>query len=70
MINDDRVLTGDSLLIRGCGRTDFQNGDAGKLYDSVTQRLFTLPDMTRIYPGQDYHGHGVSTISEEKCWNS
>ncbi|KAM3091338.1 hypothetical protein ACKFKG_21115 [Phormidesmis sp. 146-35] len=69
LINDDRILTGDSLLIRGCGRTDFQNGDAGKLYDSVTQRLFTLPDMIRVYPGRDYRGHSVSTIAEEKCWN-
>jgi sulfur dioxygenase len=69
LINHDRVLTGDSLLIRGCGRTDFQNGDAGTLYDSVTQRLFTLADTTLVYPGHDYRGHTVSTIGEEKCWN-
>ncbi|QYO68431.1 MBL fold metallo-hydrolase [Leptolyngbya sp. 7M] len=69
LINDDRVLTGDSLLIRSCGRTDFQNGDAGKLYDSITQRLFTLPDTTLVYPGHDYWGHAISTIGEEKCWN-
>jgi glyoxylase-like metal-dependent hydrolase (beta-lactamase superfamily II) len=69
LINDDRVLTGDSLLIRSCGRTDFQNGDAGKLYDSITQQLFTLPDKTLVYPGHDYWGHTMSTIGEEKCWN-
>jgi glyoxylase-like metal-dependent hydrolase (beta-lactamase superfamily II) len=63
------VLTGDSLLIRGCGRTDFQSGNAGTLYDHVTQRLFTLPDATLVYPGHDYHGQTVSTIGEEKRWN-
>ncbi|MBE9140335.1 MBL fold metallo-hydrolase [Nodosilinea sp. LEGE 07088] len=68
-VNDDRVLTGDALFIRGCGRTDFQSGDAGTLYDSVTQRLFTLPDSTLVYPAHDYHGHTVSTIAEEKQWN-
>jgi glyoxylase-like metal-dependent hydrolase (beta-lactamase superfamily II) len=64
-----RVLTGDALLIRGCGRTDFQSGDAGTLYDSVTLRLFTLPDPTLVYPAHDYRGHTVSTIGEEKLWN-
>ncbi|MHC5747800.1 MAG: MBL fold metallo-hydrolase [Nostoc sp.] len=63
------VLTGDALFIRGCGRTDFQSGDAGILYDSVTQRLFTLPDQTFVYPGHDYQGHIVSTIGEERRWN-
>ncbi|MEO1348199.1 MAG: MBL fold metallo-hydrolase [Cyanobacteria bacterium J06635_15] len=66
---DNRVLTGDALFIRGCGRTDFQSGNAGTLYDSVTQRLFTLPDTALIYPGHDYRGHTVSTIGEEKRWN-
>lgn len=65
----DRVFTGDSLFIRGCGRTDFQSGDSGRLYDSITQRLFTLPDGTLVYPGHDYHGHSVSTIGEEKRFN-
>lgn len=65
-----RVLTGDALLIRGCGRTDFQGGDAGALFDSVTQHLFTLPDDTLVYPGHDYRGLTVSTIKEEKRWNS
>ena len=59
LVNDDRVLTGDALFIRGCGRTDFQSGDAGTLYDSVTQRLFTLPDETLVYPAHDYRGHTI-----------
>ena len=69
LVNRDRVLTGDALFIRGCGRTDFQSGDAGTLYESVTQRLFTLPDETLVYPGHDYRGHMVSTIGEEKQLN-
>lgn len=68
-VNGDRLLTGDALFIRGCGRTDFQSGDPGTLYDSVTQRLFTLPDKTLVYPAHDYRGHTVSTIGEEKHWN-
>ncbi len=68
-VNGDRVLTGDALLIRGCGRTDFQSGDAGTLYDHVTQRLFTLPADTRVYPGHDYRGQTVSTIGEEQRLN-
>ena len=69
LVNQDRVLTGDALLIRGCGRTDFQNGDAGQLYDSVTTKLFTLDDNILVYPAHDYHGQTVSTIGEEKHWN-
>ena len=69
LVNRDRVLTGDALLIRGCGRTDFQNGNAGILFDSVTTKLFTLPDNTLVYPAHDYHGQTVSTIGEEKQWN-
>ncbi|MBE9188799.1 MBL fold metallo-hydrolase [Gloeocapsopsis crepidinum LEGE 06123] len=69
LVNNTHLLTGDALFIRGCGRTDFQSGDAGTLYDSVTQRLFTLPDDTLVYPGHDYRGHTVSTIREEKQWN-
>lgn len=69
LVNQQRVLTGDALFIRGCGRTDFQSGDAGTLFDSVTQKLFTLPDETLVYPGHDYRGHTVSTIGEEKHWN-
>ena len=63
------VLTGDTLLIEGCGRTDFQSGDAGSLYDSVDERLFTLPDDTRVWPAHDYHGNTVSTIGHEKRHN-
>jgi glyoxylase-like metal-dependent hydrolase (beta-lactamase superfamily II) len=65
----DRVFTGDALFIRGTGRTDFQQGDAGKLYDGITQKLFTLPDATWVYPGHDYAGNLVSTIGEEKRLN-
>lgn len=68
-VNGTHLLTGDALFIRGCGRTDFQSGDAGMLYDAVTQRLFTLPENTLVYPGHDYRGHTVSTIGEEKRWN-
>jgi sulfur dioxygenase len=66
----DCVFTGDALLIGGCGRTDFQSGDAGELYDSVTHRLFTLPDTTRVYPAHDYNGRTVSTIGIEKRDNA
>src|SRR6476659_6302966 len=62
----NNVLTGDTLLIDGCGRTDFQSGDAGSLYDSVHERLFTLPDDTRVWPAHDYRGNTVSTIGHEK----
>jgi len=63
------VLTGDSLLIRGCGRTDFDSGDAGVLYDSITRKLFLLPDHTLVYPGHEYNGRICSTIGEEKQHN-
>jgi sulfur dioxygenase len=69
LVNNQYVLTGDALFIRGCGRTDFQSGDAGTLYDSVTQRLFTLADEVLVYPAHDYRGQTVSTIAEEKRWN-
>lgn len=65
----DRLFTGDSLLINGCGRTDFQGGDAGKLYDAITKRLFSLPDETLVYPGHDYNGRRVSSIAQEKGIN-
>jgi glyoxylase-like metal-dependent hydrolase (beta-lactamase superfamily II) len=64
------VFTGDTLLIDGCGRTDFQSGDAGALYDSVHKRLFTLPDETRVYPAHDYRGNTVSTIGHERRHNA
>ncbi|MEZ4232188.1 MAG: MBL fold metallo-hydrolase [Polyangiaceae bacterium] len=63
------VFTGDALLIRGCGRTDFQNGDAGTLYDSITGVLFELPPETTVYPGHDYRGHAQSSIAEERAHN-
>jgi sulfur dioxygenase len=65
----DRVFTGDSLLIGGCGRTDFQGGDAGALYDSITKRLFTLPDETLVYPAHDYQQRWVSSIAQERTTN-
>ncbi len=65
-VTDGMVFTGDALLIGKCGRTDFQGGDAGQLYDSITQKLFTLPEDTRVYPGHDYDGNSHSTIGEEK----
>lgn len=65
----DRVFTGDALLVRGCGRTDFQEGDAATLYRSVHEKLFTLPDATLVYPAHDYRGFTSSTIGEEKRLN-
>lgn len=64
-----RVFTGDALLIRGTGRTDFQQGSAAVLYDSITKKLFTLPGDTLVYPAHDYQGMIVSTIGEEKQFN-
>jgi len=68
-ISGNHVFTGDSLLIRGCGRTDFQAGNAANLYDSITQKLFILNDDVLVRPGHDYHGMQVSTIGEEKQFN-
>ena len=65
----DRVFTGDTLLIRGTGRTDFQNGDPAAQYDSLFNKLLRLPEDTRVYPAHDYSGMTVSTISEEKHHN-
>ena len=65
----DKVFTGDALLINGCGRTDFQGGDAGTLYDSIKQRLFSLPDETLVFPGHNYAGQRVSSIGQEKIIN-
>lgn len=69
LVNGTQLLTGDALLIRGCGRTDFQSGNAETLFDSVTQQIFTLPETTLIYPAHDYRGQTVSSVAEEKCWN-
>ena len=65
----DRVFTGDTLLIRGTGRTDFQNGDPAAQYDSLFGKLLTLPDETLVYPAHDYRGMTVSTIAEERRFN-
>jgi sulfur dioxygenase len=63
------LFTGDALLINGCGRTDFQSGDAKALYHSITQKMFTLDDETMVYPGHDYNGFTSSTIGREKAFN-
>ena len=68
-IMPDRVFTGDTLLIRGTGRTDFQNGDARAQYESIFGRLLKLPDATMVFPAHDYKGDTVSTIGEEKAFN-
>ena len=68
-VMDDRVFTGDTLLIRGTGRTDFQNGNARAQYDSLFNKLLKLPEETLVYPGHDYKGWTVSTIGEEKRYN-
>jgi len=65
----DRVFTGDTLLIRGTGRTDFQNGDPRAQYDSIFNKLLKLPDAMLVYPAHDYKGDTVSTIGEEKLFN-
>jgi rhodanese-related sulfurtransferase len=66
---DDRVFTGDTLLIRGTGRTDFQNGDPYAQYHSLFDRLLKLPEATFVFPAHDYKGDTVSTIGEEKAFN-
>ena len=68
-VMDDRVFTGDVLLYRGTGRTDFQGGDPHKSWDSIVNKLFKLPDDTLVYAGHDYKGWTVSTIAEEKQHN-
>jgi len=65
----DRIFTGDTLLIRGTGRTDFQNGSPAEAYESVFQKLLNWPDDTLVYPGHDYKGDTVSTIGEERHFN-
>jgi len=63
------VFTGDALFVRGCGRTDFQQGSPESLYNSVHTQIYSLPDDTLVYPGHDYKGHTVSTVGEEKAHN-
>ncbi|MBM4379569.1 MAG: MBL fold metallo-hydrolase [Deltaproteobacteria bacterium] len=67
---DGCAFTGDALMVRACGRTDFQNGDAGQLYDSIHAHLYSLPDDTRVYPGHDYKGRTVTTVGEERRFNA
>lgn len=70
VLNDQSMaFTGDALLIRGCGRTDFQQGCAKTLYHSVHEKIFTLPGNCLIYPAHDYHGLTVSTVEEERTLN-
>jgi glyoxylase-like metal-dependent hydrolase (beta-lactamase superfamily II) len=64
-----RVFTGDVLMIDGCGRTDFQNGDAATLYRSVHEKIFTLPEDALVYPGHDYQQRRVSSVGQEKARN-
>jgi glyoxylase-like metal-dependent hydrolase (beta-lactamase superfamily II)/rhodanese-related sulfurtransferase len=68
--NHARAFTGDALLIRGCGRSDFQHGDAATLYDSISEQILSLPDHCLIYPGHDYSGRTVSSVAEEKTFNA
>ncbi len=67
---NQQLFTGDTLLINGCGRTDFQSGDAKALYSSITDKLYRYPDDTIVYPGHDYQGKTSSTIGHEKANNS
>ncbi|MEZ4453056.1 MAG: MBL fold metallo-hydrolase [Nannocystaceae bacterium] len=69
---DDRSMafTGDALLIRGCGRTDFQQGDPHKLYHSIHDQIFSLPDDALLYPGHDYQGRTVTSVGEERSYNA
>lgn len=71
LVLDDESMcfTGDTLLIRGCGRTDFQDGDSGTLYNSVHSKIFTLPESCAVYPAHDYKGRTVSSVGEEKRLN-
>ncbi len=63
------AFTGDAVLVRGCGRTDFQQGDARRLYRSIHEKIFSLPDDTLLYPAHDYRGRTVTSVGEEKRWN-
>mmetsp|Transcript_14146 Transcript_14146/g.27482 ORF Transcript_14146/g.27482 Transcript_14146/m.27482 type:complete len:241 (+) Transcript_14146:137-859(+) len=72
IVHDDgktMAFTGDTVLIRGCGRTDFQQGDSKSMYENVHKKIFTLPDDTIIYPAHDYRGRLNSTVAEEKKFN-
>jgi rhodanese-related sulfurtransferase len=64
------AFTGDALLVRGCGRCDFQQGNAHTLWTSITEQIFTLPERCLLYPGHDYTGRGVTSVAEEKAFNA
>ena len=68
-VNEDRILSCDVLLIQGTGRSDFAGGDAGDQFDSITSKVFTLPDETMVFPGHDYRGNTESTVGVEKATN-
>ena len=70
-ITQDQTMafTGDALMVRGCGRTDFQQGDAARLYASVHGKILSLPEQTKLYPGHDYKGRTVTTPAEELAYN-
>jgi glyoxylase-like metal-dependent hydrolase (beta-lactamase superfamily II)/rhodanese-related sulfurtransferase len=71
VLDDERMaFTGDALLIRGCGRSDFQGGDAARLYHSIRERILTLPDACLLYPGHDYRGLTVTSVAEERAFNT
>jgi len=67
--DESLAMTGDCLLVRGCGRTDFQGGDARTMYRSVHERIFSLPGGCLLYPGHDYRGNTVTTVAEERAFN-
>ncbi len=67
--DQSRAFTGDALFVRGCGRTDFQGGDAVTLFESVHEQILSLPDDCRLYPGHDYKGRTVTTVAEERAHN-
>lgn len=69
LADETMAFTGDTLFVRGCGRTDFQSGSADTLYESVHGKLFSLPEACAIYPGHDYKGRTRSTVAEEKAFN-
>ena len=66
---EDMIFTGDALFVRGNGRTDFQQGSPETLYDSITKKIYTLPETTKVFPAHDYKGHSMSTVKEEKMYN-
>jgi len=70
LVVENYVFTGDALLVRDCGRTDFQAGDSVTLYKSINEKIFSLDDATTIYPGHDYTGFTASTVKEEKQFNT